>query len=218
MTRRPPTSPLFPYPPLSRPPPPGPQGAPPRRAARPARPRRHAADRGAVPRAQAPLHHRHRHAQPAAGRPRLGLHRVLLRRRSGRGRAHRAAVHETGAGADGSLHYREVRMTAAVELVPQEAARTPRLLHHPTQTTPVIDVRRYAFWYGATQALFDLTCTIPRRAVTALIGPSGCGKSTFLRSINRLNKLIPGTPHPGEILSTGVSEFSRGMDAVALRR
>ena len=109
-------------------------------------------------------------------------------------------------------------MTAAVELVPQEAARTPRLVHHPTQTTPVIDVRRYAFWYGATQALFDLTFTIPRRAVTALIGPSGCGKSTFLRSVNRLNELIPGTRHSGDILLEGVSVFSRGMDAVALRR
>ena len=110
-------------------------------------------------------------------------------------------------------------MTAAVELVPQEAASTPRLVHHPTQTaTPVIDVRIYAFWYGRTQALFDLTFTIPRRAVTALIGPSGCGKSTFLRSVNRLNELIPGTRHTGDILLEGVSVFSRGMDAVALRR
>jgi phosphate transport system ATP-binding protein len=110
-------------------------------------------------------------------------------------------------------------MTAAVALVPQEAASTPRLVHHPMQTTtPVIDVRRYAFWYGATQALFDLTFTIPRRAVTALIGPSGCGKSTFLRSINRLNELIAGTRHTGDILLEGVSVFSRGMDAVALRR
>src|SRR5206468_7380356 len=60
---------------------------------------------------------------------------------------------------------------------------------------PIIDVRAYTFWYGATQALFDLTFTVPRRAVTALIGPSGCGKSTFLRSINRLNELIPRTRH-----------------------
>ena len=110
-------------------------------------------------------------------------------------------------------------MTAATALVPQEAARTPRLVHQPMQTaTPVIDVRRYAFWYGGTQALFDLTFTIRRRAVTALIGPSGCGKSTFLRSINRLNELTPGTRHSGDILLEGVSVFSRGMDAVALRR
>jgi phosphate transport system ATP-binding protein len=82
----------------------------------------------------------------------------------------------------------------------------------------LIDVRDYGFWYGATQALFDLRFTIPRRAVTALIGPSGCGKSTFLRSVNRLNELIPGTRHRGEILLEGVSVFSSGTDTVALRR
>jgi phosphate transport system ATP-binding protein len=84
--------------------------------------------------------------------------------------------------------------------------------------TPIIDVRSYSFWYGSAQALFDLTFTVPRRAVTALIGPSGCGKTTFLRSINRLNELIPRTRHAGDILLEGVSVFSRGMDAVALRR
>jgi len=82
----------------------------------------------------------------------------------------------------------------------------------------VIDVRDYSFWYGASQALFDLQLAIPRRAVTALIGPSGCGKTTFLRSINRLNELIPRTRHRGDILLEGVSVFSAGMDTVALRR
>jgi len=93
--------------------------------------------------------------------------------------------------------------------------RVVRPSHRPT---PIIDARAYSFWYDATQALFELTFTIPRRAVTALIGPSGCGKTTFLRSINRLNELIPGTRHTGDILLEGVSVFSRGMDAVALRR
>ncbi len=88
----------------------------------------------------------------------------------------------------------------------------------PERPTPVIDVRHYSFWYGATQALYDLTFTIPRRAVTALIGPSGCGKSTFLRSINRLNELIPRTRHTGDVLLEGVSVFSRGVNPVALRR
>jgi len=83
--------------------------------------------------------------------------------------------------------------------------------------TPIIDVRAYNFWYGASQALFDLTLTIPRRAVTALIGPSGCGKTTFLRSIDRLNELIPRTRHTGDILLDGVSIFSRGTDPVKLR-
>src|SRR2546427_12115923 len=84
--------------------------------------------------------------------------------------------------------------------------------------TPVLDVRAYNFWYGPTQALFDITLQIPRRAVTALIGPSGCGKTTFLRSINRLNDLIPSTHHTGDILLEGVSVFSPGMDIVSLRR
>ena len=69
-----------------------------------------------------------------------------------------------------------------------------------------------------SQALFDLTFTIPRATVTALIGPSGCGKSTFLRSINRLNELIPGTRHTGEVLLEGVSVFAPGTDPVDLRR
>jgi len=79
-------------------------------------------------------------------------------------------------------------------------------------------VRDYSFWYGATQALFDLQFTIPRHAVTALIGPSGCGKTTFLRSVNRLNELIPRTRYSGDILLEGVSIFSAGMDTVGLRR
>ena len=83
---------------------------------------------------------------------------------------------------------------------------------------PIIDVQDYNFWYGAMQALFDLSFTIPRRAVTALIGPSGCGKSTFLRSINRLNELIPRSRHTGDILLEGVSVFSRETDPVELRR
>ena len=81
-----------------------------------------------------------------------------------------------------------------------------------------LDVRAFNFWYGATQALHDVTLTIPRRAVTALIGPSGCGKSTFLRSVNRLNELIPGTRHSGDILLEGVSVYSAGTDPVELRR
>ena len=84
--------------------------------------------------------------------------------------------------------------------------------------TPVIDVRAYNFWYAATQALFDITLLIPRRAITALIGPSGCGKTTFLRSINRLHDLIPSTRRAGDILLEGVSVFSPGMDVVTLRR
>jgi phosphate transport system ATP-binding protein len=83
---------------------------------------------------------------------------------------------------------------------------------------PILDARAYSFWYGPTQALSDITLAVPHRAITALIGPSGCGKSTFLRSINRLNELIPRTHHTGDILLEGVSVFSRGTDVVTLRR
>ena len=83
---------------------------------------------------------------------------------------------------------------------------------------PVVDVRDFAFWYGQRQALADLTLTIPRRAVTALIGPSGCGKSTFLRSLNRMNDIIADTRHTGDILIEGVSLYGPETDVVVLRR
>ena len=110
-------------------------------------------------------------------------------------------------------------MSTAVLPLPWEASLAEQTGPPPVPvTTPVIDARAYSFWYGAAQALFDVTLTIPRRAVTALIGPSGCGKTTFLRSINRLNELIPATHHTGDILLEGVSVFSRGTDPVALRQ
>ena len=59
----------------------------------------------------------------------------------------------------------------------------------------VVAADRFSFWYGEKQALHDITLDVPPRSVTALIGPSGCGKSTFLRSINRLNELLPGVRH-----------------------
>ena len=83
---------------------------------------------------------------------------------------------------------------------------------------PVLDVRDFAFWYGTTQALHDVRLAIAPRAITALIGPSGCGKSTFLRSINRLNELIPQTRHSGDILLDGLSVYAPGTDMVQLRQ
>jgi len=110
-------------------------------------------------------------------------------------------------------------MTVAVPPLRQERPQAPRSAAQPALVaTPILDVRGYGFWYGDVQALLDLTLTIPRQAITALIGPSGCGKTTFLRSINRLNELIPRTRHTGDILLEGVSVFSRGTDPVALRQ
>jgi len=81
-----------------------------------------------------------------------------------------------------------------------------------------IEARNFSFWYGKKQALKNITMAIPPRAVTALIGPSGCGKSTFLRSINRLNDLIPGIRHEGDLFLDGDSVFASSLDVVALRQ
>ena len=81
-----------------------------------------------------------------------------------------------------------------------------------------IEARDFSFWYGKKQALNGISMAVPPRAVTALIGPSGCGKSTFLRSINRLNDLIPGIRHEGDMCLDGQSIFDKGMDVVALRQ
>jgi phosphate transport system ATP-binding protein len=81
-----------------------------------------------------------------------------------------------------------------------------------------IEVEHFDFWYGKTQALHDIGLAITPRAVTALIGPSGCGKSTFLRSINRLNELIPGARRQGEIRLDGENIYARGVDVVTLRQ
>ena len=77
---------------------------------------------------------------------------------------------------------------------------------------------RYSFWYGPKQALHEVSLTLRARRVTALIGPSGCGKSTFLRSINRLNALIPGARHEGSIRLDADDIYDSGMDAVQLRQ
>lgn len=74
------------------------------------------------------------------------------------------------------------------------------------------------FFYGNTQALFNINMSIPDKQVTALIGPSGCGKSTFLRMFNRMNDIIPGTHHSGRITMDGTDIYASQSDVVRLRR
>ena len=81
-----------------------------------------------------------------------------------------------------------------------------------------VETRSLCFWYGKTQALHNVSTAIPERCVTALIGPSGCGKSTFLRTLNRMNELIDGTRHTGEIFLAGQEIYSREIDVVSLRK
>ncbi|MDR1990595.1 MAG: phosphate ABC transporter ATP-binding protein PstB [Acidobacteriaceae bacterium] len=83
---------------------------------------------------------------------------------------------------------------------------------------PKIDVSDMRFYYGTNRVLTDISVKLMPNQVTALIGPSGCGKSTFLRSLNRMNDIIPGTRVEGRVLIDGDDIYSTGIDVVALRR
>jgi phosphate transport system ATP-binding protein len=87
-----------------------------------------------------------------------------------------------------------------------------------TEEANAVEARDFSFWYGETRALNDIRLAVPPRQVTALIGPSGCGKSTFLRSINRMNDLIPGVRHDGDMLIHGESVYRPDQDVVQLRK
>ncbi|MHB1416015.1 MAG: phosphate ABC transporter ATP-binding protein PstB [Chloroflexota bacterium] len=81
-----------------------------------------------------------------------------------------------------------------------------------------IDVRNLDFYYGQAHVLRDINVTIHEHEITALIGPSGCGKSTFLRTLNRMNDLIPGARATGQVLVDGEDILSPNADVVELRR
>ena len=82
----------------------------------------------------------------------------------------------------------------------------------------IISVRDLCLWYGTTQALKNITMAVPEKSITALIGPSGCGKSTFLKTLNRMNDLIPGVRITGEVNYRGADIFAPGVDVNELRR
>ncbi|HEV8138308.1 MAG TPA: phosphate ABC transporter ATP-binding protein PstB [Pyrinomonadaceae bacterium] len=81
-----------------------------------------------------------------------------------------------------------------------------------------ISVHHLNFFYGRNQALHDISMELPERMVSAFIGPSGCGKTTFLRTLNRMNDVIPGARVEGEVLIDGESTYAPGADVVELRR
>ena len=87
-----------------------------------------------------------------------------------------------------------------------------------SEPTPKISVGNLNFFYGKSQALFDINIAIKERVVTAFIGPSGCGKSTFLRTLNRMNDIIPGTRVEGKISIDGLDIYDARTDVVDLRR
>ena len=82
----------------------------------------------------------------------------------------------------------------------------------------IIEAKNLDLWYGQKQALKKINLEIPERQITALIGPSGCGKSTFLRTIDRMNDLVPGVRVEGQMLYAGEDVYSPSVDVTWLRR
>jgi len=104
--------------------------------------------------------------------------------------------------------------------IPPEASERP--LELTNDFTPgesnFIKVDNFKFFYGKKEALHGINLEIPSRKVTAFIGPSGCGKSTLLRNFNRMNELIPGVHHEGDITIHGTSIYDPFVEIIALRR
>ena len=105
--------------------------------------------------------------------------------------------------------------TTSINIAPKfEVKSRASLASAPTK----ISVSNLNFFYGRTQALNDITVDVPERMVMAFIGPSGCGKTTFLRTLNRMNDVIPGTRLEGNVLIDGQDIYTPGVDVVDLRR
>ena len=82
----------------------------------------------------------------------------------------------------------------------------------------ILQAKNLNLWYGQNHALHDVTVDIPEHEITAFIGPSGCGKSTFLRSLNRMNDLIPTVKITGEVDYRGENIYESGVDPTWLRK
>ena len=96
---------------------------------------------------------------------------------------------------------------------------------HTTEPVPdseevalTFQVKNLSIWYGEKPAISDVTFDIPANAVTSIIGPSGCGKSTFLRSLNRMHELVPGTRVDGTVLLLGENLYAPAIDPAIVRR
>ncbi len=105
-----------------------------------------------------------------------------------------------------------------MNLARRRATLAPRALATDTWQGPAVAARNFSFWYGERQVLHDITLEFATRTVTAIIGPSGSGKSTFLRSINRMNDLVPGSRSTGDLLTEGSSVYAASIDLVKHRQ
>ena len=82
----------------------------------------------------------------------------------------------------------------------------------------IIEARNLELYYGDNHALKSVSLEIPENRITALIGPSGCGKSTFLKTLNRMNDLVPGVRIEGEVLYNGETIYGKDVDVTRLRK
>jgi len=87
-----------------------------------------------------------------------------------------------------------------------------------TAADSLIAIKDFNFYYSQTQALYDINLNVPKGQIVAFIGPSGCGKSTLLRNINRMNDLIDGIRHEGDITIQGFSIYDPLIDVISLRK
>jgi phosphate transport system ATP-binding protein len=109
-------------------------------------------------------------------------------------------------------------MSVNVSLRPETASASPAPTAAVQQTPVKVHVDKLNFYYGAKRALTNISIDMRANRVTAFIGPSGCGKSTFLRTLNRMNDITPGTRVEGVIKIDGQDVYGTATDVVALRR
>jgi phosphate transport system ATP-binding protein len=103
--------------------------------------------------------------------------------------------------------------------VPNEALpETPPQAEPESVAGPRVVVRRLNAWYGAHQAIAEMSLDIAAKRVTAIIGPSGCGKSTFIRCLNRMHEVTPGARAQGSVELDGVNIYAPTVDPVRVRR
>jgi phosphate transport system ATP-binding protein len=105
-----------------------------------------------------------------------------------------------------------------VNVTPIEVAQRQQRSPVTTSRETVFDIRNLSVSYGKTPAVKDISFEIYRNQVTAIIGPSGCGKSTFIRTLNRMNDLVPSAQVTGEVLYHGENLYGPKIDPVQVRR
>jgi phosphate transport system ATP-binding protein len=109
-------------------------------------------------------------------------------------------------------------MPASDPIVLETRDRTTEPIPDSEEVTLTFEVKNLSIWYGEKRAIDAVTLDILSNAVTSIIGPSGCGKSTFLRSLNRMHELVPGTRVDGTVLLLGENLYAADVDPAIVRR